>query len=214
MLSLLMDALHRECRLESSDCELEVRDQIAYVRGNVVDLAQKRAIARACKSVPGLRAIVNNLRVTPRLPRSDQRIASDVRTALADTGPTSPIPDVTVIDGVVYLSGTVGPIEAAKTAEDAAWSVPGVEQVVSNIAITALFPRTDQDILKDVETALSRYLGLGSKIVRAEVHSGIVYLTGQVESEYQKALSEDAAAWTPWVVDIVNELLVTSRPPN
>ncbi len=214
ILGLLLDALRKECGNECCDCDLEVRDRVAYLRGTVSGLAHKLALARAVMNVPGLRAVVNQLRVTPLSPRSDQHIASDVRSAMIKSGLGARMPAVNVIDGVVYLAGSVGSPEARSIAEDAAWSAPGVEQVVSDIQSTTPRPKKDQEVLTDVELTLSRYLGSGSKMVHAEVRKGVVYLRGDVDSAYQSLLTENAVAWTPSVVDVVNELIVTSCRPN
>ena len=176
-------------------------------------MAAKRAVGRAAMSIPGLLGVINSLRVTPLSPRSDQRITSDVRAALLKAGMAGRSPEVKVVDGVVHISGTVASIEAQRTSEDAAWSVPGVEQVVNDTVVTALCPRSDQEMLHDVNLALS-YLGIGSKTVSAEVRNGTVYLRGRVESEFQKLAVERAVAWTPCVVEVVDELNVTPRPAN
>lgn len=213
LLGLLADALKSECLDECCDCDLEVRDRVAYLRGTVSSMAHKRAMARAAKGVPRLRAIVNLLRVTPLSPRSDQHIALDVQAALAKAGLTARVRAVNVKDGVVYLSGRVGSAEAKGVVEDAASLVPGVEEVVNNIRVKAPCPRKDEEILSDVELALGRYLGPGSRRIRAEVREGVVYLRGDLDSEYQGLLTENAVAWIPRVVDVVNELLITYRPP-
>lgn len=214
IVGLLKDALRKECVGECCVCDIEVKDRVAYLRGTVSDMVRKRALGRAAMDVPGLRAVMNQLRVTPLSPRNDQSIASDVRAAMAKAGLAALVPALSVTDGVVYLSGKVGSLEARSIAEDAAWSVPGVEQVVSDIAVTTPCPRTDEDLLLDVERALSRYLGAGSKTVHAAVRNGVVYLKGHVDSKYQRQLTENAVAWTPCVVDVVNKLAVTSRPPS
>ena len=124
------------------------------------------------------------------------------------------LPAVKCLDGVVYLSGTLASLEAKKTAEDAAWSVPGVEQVVSKVQVATACPRTDEELLSDVQVALSRQLGSGSRRVHPVVRKGIVYLRGRVESEHQKVLTENAVAWTPCVAEVVNQLVVASGPPD
>lgn len=192
---------------------MEVRDRVAYLRGTVSELAHKRALGRAAMDALGLKAVVNQLRVIPLSPRSDQRIASDVRSAMISAGLVASIPAVKVTDGVVYITGDAGSLEAKTTAEDAASSIPGVEQVVSDITVTTPCPRKDEDLLGDVELTLGRYLGPGFKRVHADVRGGVVYLRGKVDSEYQSQLTENAVAWTPCVVDVVNELIVTSGRP-
>ncbi len=218
-LALLWDALHRECSFDPSSCDLEVRDHVVYVRGSVESLAQKRAIARAATSVPGVRGIVNDLRIAPLSHRSDHRIAGEIRAALGKSGLSAPLPDIKVLDGVVYLSGTVGSLDARKSAEDAAWSVPGVEYVVNDVK-TAVAPPCSrragemERTLQDVQFAVERSLGAESANVEVTLMGDIVRLRGQVSSERQKFLTEDAVRWVPCVVDVVNELTAISSSAN
>lgn len=213
MLALLMDALHSVREVDPGDCDLVVRDSVAYIRGSVGNVAQKRAVAKAALAVPGLKAIVNDLRIARLSPSSDKHIAAEVRAALAKAGIMPRLPEVKVVDGVVYLSGRVGALETKFAAEEAAWSVRGVEYVVNNIAVEPC-PRSDTEILRDIQQTMSHCLALECTEVQAEVRGGMVYLRGRVYSEYRKFLIEDAVRWTPCVIDVFNELMVASPPPN
>lgn len=71
-----------------------------------------------------------------------------------------------------------------------------------------------EDLLRDVQLALSRCLGLQSNKIEVEVRGGIVHLRGQANSEFEKFLAEDAVRWTPCMVDVANELSVSSAPAN
>lgn len=214
MLNLLTEALGKVCGPEAGDCDLGVRGNIAYLRGSVANLAQKRALAKAALAVPGVGAILNHLRIAPLTPRSDQRIAADVRTALARDGRIARPPEVEVLDGVIYLSGSAGSLEGRYAAEDAAWSVRGVRDVVNNVTMAAFCPRPDEELLRDAQLTLSRCLGLQSNKIEVEVRGGIVHLRGQANSEFQKFLAEDAVRWTPCIVEVANELSVSSTPAN
>jgi osmotically-inducible protein OsmY len=216
-LGLLWDALHRECKFDPSECELEVKDRVAYMRGTVETLAQKRAIAQAARSVPGLKDVVNDLRIAPLSNASDRHIAAEVRAALMEASLSVPVPNVRVVDGVVYLSGVVGSLEARKLAEDTAWSAPGVEYVVNDIATTVSAPCRKRrgnrpKALRDVHLAIDRALGAQAENVLVDVRGGIVHLRGHVGSDFQRYLTEDAVRWVPCVVDVVNDLTVISRP--
>ncbi|MDP2727141.1 MAG: BON domain-containing protein [Dehalococcoidia bacterium] len=214
MLGLLMDALHKECKLDPCDCDLLVRDRIAYVQGTVANLAQKRAVTKAAQTVPGLRAVVNSLRIAPLAPRSDQHIASDVRDALTNAGIMSHLLEVKVLDGVVHLFGAVCSPEACYTAEDAAWSVRGVQDVVCNITVATLCPRPDEALVGDAQLALSRCLGVEISRIQVEVRGGIAHLRGQVNSQFQKLMVEDAVRWIPGIMDVVNEVSFSSPQSN
>ncbi len=73
--------------------------------------------------------------------RSDERIREDLNDRLWINGQldASGI-DVAVDDGLVTLNGTVDSRWAKRTADDIAWSVPGVEDVINNLKITRQSP--------------------------------------------------------------------------
>ncbi|MDO8691558.1 MAG: BON domain-containing protein [Dehalococcoidia bacterium] len=204
----IVDALRRQCNLDADTCDLEIRDGVAYLRGNIGNLSQKRAITQAILSLPGLRAIVNDLRIAPVAPRLDRHIASDVERALSKCGV---LPDSLVIkvqDGVVYLSGRLSSEATQLALEVSCWSVNGVVDVANNTFAGIPHSRSDEALLGDVRETLSRCLGFQCEQVRAEVHDGVVYLSGQIASECRKFVAEDALRWLPGVTDVVNELTI------
>lgn len=181
-------------------------------------MAQKHAIAAAAKSVGGLKAVVNQLRVAPRSHHSDAHLAARVRDAMAEAGLGPPLPGTRVVDGVVHLTGKVGSLAARKLAEDACRSVPGVEFVVNDTASTTA-PACAREagtlmVERDLQATLKRCLGIDSGRVMTDIKGGIVRLRGDVDSEHRKFLTEDAIRWMPCVVDVVNELTVIPRPSN
>lgn len=209
ILEVLGNVLFKDCKLDPCDCDFEVRDRVAYIHGNAGDMAQKRAVGKAVLAIPGMRAIVNELRIAPLAPRSDQIIAADVRSALAQAGFAPTSLTIKVQDSVVNISGEVSSEDARRTIDELVWSVRGTEDVVNDTNVKSSRPRPDKDIRRDIELTLNRSLGDQCQSVRADIKSGIVYLRGEVDSENKKFAAEDALRWIPRVIDVVNELAVT-----
>ncbi|MDP2661460.1 MAG: BON domain-containing protein [Dehalococcoidia bacterium] len=205
----IVDALRRQCNLDADTCDLEIRDGVAYIRGNVGNLSQKRAITQTILSLPGVKAIVNDLRIAPGAPRPDRNIASDVEHALSKFAVPHSSPVIRVQDGVAYVSGRLSSESTQVAVEEACWMVRGVVDVVNNTSLAIPHSRSDDALLQDVGETLSHCLGIQCQQLRAEIHDGVVYLSGQIGSEYQKFVAEDALRWLPGVTDVVNELNIT-----
>jgi osmotically-inducible protein OsmY len=64
----------------------------------------------------------------------------------------------------------------------------------------------DDEILAAVLNALHHHSGVPSDHIRAEIVNGKVVLSGVVCQDYEKALAEQAAAETPGVVAVENNI--------
>ncbi len=204
----LVDALRRQCNLDIDDCDLDVREGVAYLRGNVGNLSQKRAIAQAALSMPGLKSIVNDLRIAPLALRPDRNVASDVARALSKLGVPPSSLAIKVQDGVVYVSGQLTPETTQVAVEEACWMVRGVVNVINNTTVGVRLSRSDDALLQDVGETLNHCMGIRCKQVQAEIHDGVVHLSGLVGSEGQKFVAEDALRWLPGDTDVVNRLII------
>lgn len=217
MADLARDALRRRCKeFECSTCYLEMDNHVVCLHGCVESLAQKRAIDRAVMSVPGVFDILDDLRIAPLSCHSDRCIAADVRQALVKAELPSPIPEVKVVDRVVCLTGELGSLEVRKIAEDAAWSVPAVEYVLNDTTVVVSAPCSEEPgreekLLRDIQLAVRRSLGVAAKDVTVEIQGQTVHLRGRVATKRKKFFTEYNVRWIPCIVDVVNRLAVTSQ---
>lgn len=96
--------------------------------------------------------------------------------------------NVDTVDGRVTLHGTVESEADKKTAEDAARGLDGVREVRNLLQVVSAknakaVDRADDDLQKDVATALRKDTGLrGSKITVQSVNEGTVLLSGKADS--------------------------------
>lgn len=205
----VLDALKSDIRIDASRIDVDVVGGVVYLRGSVPSYYEKRTATTIANRIKGVVDVVNELRVTPVAPRSDSEIAADVRAALRrDVWVDENKITVSVVNGVVYLSGTVDSYTEKSYAESDAWSVTGVVDVVNNIVIRPVPTRTDREIADDVRSDLIRNIRIDPSRITVEVTNGVVYLRGSVTTAEQKWLAEDVAWWTAGVRDVVNELRV------
>ena len=81
--------------------------------------------------------VINNITVAPPVRRTDAEIEADVRRVLdRDPDINAARITVSVVNGVVYLRGSVPTYYQIDQASDDAWSVPGVVDVVNELTVS------------------------------------------------------------------------------
>jgi osmotically-inducible protein OsmY len=96
---------------------------------------QKDAAARAIRKLAGVRGVTNELHIAPRHPAPDdvgQRIENALRRHAEREARRIA---VETVGDVVTLRGTVPSLAARRAAEGAAWSVPGVQDVIDELVV-------------------------------------------------------------------------------
>ena len=193
-----------------ADIGATVKDGYVTLTGVASTFATKYAATDAAFRVYGVKDVDNDMIVDPAAfgLRTDEQIAADVRSMLAldlevpDTRIT-----VSVLVGVVTLSGDVDYFYQRDAAEDDAASILGVRDVISNIAV--LEQASALNIADQIAAAFARNGELfdDNVIVSANGHS--VTLSGTVRywSEYDQA--EDVAWRAPGVTSVTNNVVVT-----
>lgn len=203
------DVLHSDIRLTSGEIDAAVRDGVARLSGSVPTQAQKALAGTLAERIKGVTRVENNLAVVPRSPRSDVEITADVSMALSqDLAVDEDKIEVTTVDGVVYLRGSVESYAARRAADGDARGLPGVLDVIDELVVAPSFDKTDGELAADVGRQLEINLRLQSGQIAVEVIGGVAHLRGDVETVAQRWLADELARWTPGVLDIVNELRV------
>jgi osmotically-inducible protein OsmY len=113
---------------------IEVRDGVITLNGRVPSLLRKRLAGVLAWRQPGVRDVVNGLAVEPPEEDGSDRVEAAVREALDG----HPLFDdrqirVGVFKDIVRLTGLVHSEDARQAAEEEAWRVLGVEEVVNEI---------------------------------------------------------------------------------
>jgi len=120
--------------------------------------------------------------------------------------------------GVVTLGGQVGSENERAKAESLAKSLAGAQVVADQIAVIpkgvekaakAVNSDLDEGIEKNLDAALIQNRMHGN--VKYEVKSGVVTLTGEVNSQYKRDHAEQVATRVPNVKQVVNDLQVKNQ---
>jgi hyperosmotically inducible protein len=120
--------------------------------------------------------------------------------------------------GIVTLSGQVASENAKRDAESLTKSLAGVQVVADQIAVIPVGGEKDaktvnSDLDKGIEQNLDAAL-IQNKMhdnVKYEVKSGVVTLSGEVNSEDKRTRAERVASAVPNVQQVVNELQVKDQ---
>lgn len=116
--------------------------------------------------------------------------------------------DVSTIDGVITLEGTVDNILAKERAARIAKIVKGVRSVINKIKVEPPKQRTARQIRLDVERALMSDPATDAYEIDVTVTGKVVMLTGVVQSWQEKNLCEMVAKGVKGVVAVVNDIRV------
>jgi hyperosmotically inducible protein len=120
--------------------------------------------------------------------------------------------------GIVTLGGQVASEDEKSAAQSLAKSLAGVQVVANQIAVIpagvekeakAVNSDLDQGIEKNLDAAL--IVNNMHDNVRYEVKSGVVTLTGEVNSQNNRNQAEKVATGVPYVKQVVNNLQVKNQ---
>jgi osmotically-inducible protein OsmY len=203
--------------------EVKVQDGKVALSGIVGSAAEKsRAFEDAW--VAGVKSVdTSNLEVKwwlrnkmHREPKDIQRSDEEIEQAVKDSFSRDPRiiafnPIVDADNGVVSLTGIVDNLKAKKAAEEDAKNTMGVWRVKNYLKVRPRTLRKDTQLTKDVKMALTMDPVVEKYQVNVSVVNGKVHLSGWVDSFYERIQAESVASRVKGVVEVDNNLQVTSR---
>lgn len=141
--------------------------------------------------------------------KTDQEIKEAVNNAfLYDPRVLHFNPDIMVNNGHVTLSGVVTNLKAKYAAENTARNIVGVFGVSNNLKVRPVIIPEDSKLQENVSESLQQSPVLGNRDIHVSADNGNVYLTGVVNSIFEKSLAENTTAGTNGVVEVYNYLVV------
>lgn len=119
---------------------------------------------------------------------------------------------VMAIDGAVTLTGSVNTYAKKAEAEQAARNVTGVKTVVENIHVVcdAADKRTDAQIIMAIVDAFKWHWDIPTEKISVIVENGWVFLTGELEWNYQKEAAKSAISNLIGITGITNNISITN----
>lgn len=225
--------------LKDFEIDVDADSGTVTLSGEVRMEIQKELAGNIASSIRGVEFVRNNLAVThepfgatPAGERSlgerldDLTTTASVKTALAlnDNLDSSRI-EVKTFRSIVTLEGSV-PLQVKKElAESISYDVTGVTDVHNSLAVVpaALAEAKPTEVWKEklddawiatrVRTALLVNRNINFLRIDVNCKDGMVTLTGEVNTGYQKTLAENTARSAGGVMGVTNQLVVQQRAP-
>jgi osmotically-inducible protein OsmY len=208
----IIDELYWDYRVDASNVKVQVSDGCVELTGTVRDFAARRSANADAWAIDGVREVSNLLIV--RFPLDfevpeDKEIESTAQMTLAwNREIYSADVDVSVVGGVVKLEGTVDAYWQKWRAEELVSDLSGVRDVQNHLAVVPGERHADKQIAEEIEAALIRGAYVDAQEITVKVEDGNVKLTGTVPTAFARVRAYDAAARTPGVVSVDNNISI------
>lgn len=215
-------ALRWNALVDHSLIDVSVNDGLVSLTGTVGSAAERRQ-ARYDAWVAGVKEVDDSALKTSRWLEGDQRRdqayvakpASEIRAAVQDANLYDPRVkafniDVDVEGSIATLRGKVDNLKAKRAAAENARNTVGVSRVVNRLKVRPVAALMDKQIEEDIRQALTRDPYVERYDISVDVVDNTAYLSGAVDSYFEKAQAEDAASRVTGVEEVSNALTVTN----
>lgn len=216
----VVQVLRRDTFVDDGLIEVEVQDGEVILSGVVGSAAEKR-YATADARVMGVTSVNaedltierwtrdSDLREDKYVIKTDAELEQAVEDALQIDPRTDAFTiDVTATGGVITLRGVVDNLRASRAATQDARRTVGVVDVTNRLRVQPVLDRPDTEIAEDVRQALAIDPDVSRFEIAVDVINGVVYLTGNVDSYFEKGEADDIASRINGVTAVRNNLNV------
>ena len=203
----VLEELAWQPNIDETQIGVVVDNGIVTLSGTVDSYSKKITAEKAAKSVFGVRAVAEDIKV--QYGTSYQKTDSEIAKATADALKwNTSVPEdkinIKVEDGWVYLSGAVMWDYQKQAAKKTVEKLAGVKFVSNTISIEQ--PVKPIDIKNRITKAFKRSADIDAKNVTVAVDGHTVKLRGKVHSLAEKEDARKAAYFAPGVYKVENEL--------
>jgi len=142
-------------------------------------------------------------------PRKDVDLAVSIRESLMrDDRLSAHRLDVSAVDGVVTLRGTVQSHRRRRAAVDIAESANGCRAVVDELVVEPIGSVSDEEASENVRRSLDAHADITKEVITVTTKVGTVTLNGHVGSLWERTLAEDVALGARGVRSVRNLITV------
>jgi osmotically-inducible protein OsmY len=167
-------------------------------------LFKKRCVSQGVRDlIPGMRG---------ELMKTDSELRRDVERELEwDPSVDERRIGVSVLEGIVTLTGDVSSFFEKWRAERAVERVEGVRGIANELEVKPASERSDADIARAAADALKWNVTVPSDKITVKVEKGWLTLEGEVRWDFQRRAAEKAVRELPGVRGISNRITVRPR---
>jgi osmotically-inducible protein OsmY len=231
----VLAALEREPAVNQHRWPVRIEYDIVHraltLEGEVENIVAKRRAYACVSRVDGVDGIMDRLRVRPGAPRGDGAIRASITQSILDEPSlrdcalhvrhkdimeTLRVPPggkdvigVTVVDGVVELTGHIGSLSHKQLTGVLAWWAPGCRDVLNVMKVAPPEAINDGEITDALRLVLEKDpLMLHADDIGIGVRQNVVTLSGVVTNEVERRQAEYNAWYLVGVHDVVNRIEV------
>lgn len=211
----VLHKLQRDSIVDASTIDVAEVDGIVTLTGNQRLLLACDRAGYIAETVPGVRGVINRLRVRQAREADTQKLESDVLYMLL-TDPATEHSKIAVsanASGRVTLAGMVSSYSERILAGQVVRSVVGVTAVRNDIEIASARPLRDRQMVADVRQMLAWDAYVDSREIDVSAEQGVVTLRGRIDSAAQKRRSI-ALSWLAGARDVNATMLQVASAPS
>jgi osmotically-inducible protein OsmY len=225
-------ALEADVRINLSRHPLRIeatRDDAIVLEGELADVAARKSALSVAARVPGVRGIVDRLKIVAATPRGDAEIRDSLLRmieqeselsnctlrmrldgrieTLHDAGSEAAGEVEAEIDsGVIILNGRVLSLTHKRMLGVLAWWTPGCRDVINGIAVVPEEQDSDDEIVDAVRLVLEMDPMLKAEAISVRCRDAVVTLEGDVRTEAGRHQAELDAWYVFGIERVVNRL--------
>jgi osmotically-inducible protein OsmY len=205
--------------------DVEVNDGTVSLSGTVGSAAEKR-LAHSDAWVMGVKSVDDSGLQVARWARNEDlrqnkyvaRSVEEIEEAIQDAllyDPRVLAANVTpeVVGSTVTLRGAVDNLKAKRAAEQVARNTVGVRYVTNRLKVRPGASFSDEQLEQDIQNAILRNPYVDRFEIAVRVENGIAFLSGSVDSYFEKSKADDIASSVRGVVAVRNNLDVDEMGP-
>lgn len=208
----IIKQLQWDSRINSTGIDVEVKEHIATLSGNVSSYMQKTAAQMDALSIAGVTEVHNHLKIvndTSYQKFTDEQIARDIKTLIALNSVINPDTlEIRVDKGIVFLGGSVDGYWKKIQTEEIVFEIPGVRDVVNMLSVVPTSSPYDTAISADILSALQRISNVDIQEINVTVDGGRVTIHGRVPDWHAYTAAHNAAKYTRGVTNLTNKLVI------
>ena len=138
--------LSRNPNIDERQISIQVRDSVVQLIGIVGSVIDKRLAEEKARAVPGVKQVINSIRVISAVYKSDVQIMGEILRSLSlCLGLNLSQVSVEVRNGIAFLKGTVRNDRLKSAVDELILSMPFVARLINNLTVS----ESDHLIYKD-----------------------------------------------------------------
>jgi hyperosmotically inducible protein len=202
--------LHWNNLVNEKKLTIEVSDHDVILNGTVSTHKEKKAVEEDVRSIPGIRAVKNLLKVQltdADLPE-DQKIKKRIEKILATTKQIDEDKiEVAVHGGLATLEGSVDALWKRTFIQELAGNLKGTFEIENKITVVPTYKLRDEVIAAEIVKTIGQSDSLDVESIHVKVNNGIVTLSGTLDNQWDRNAVNMIALYTAGVRDIKNKII-------